>query len=347
MDFFWYVLRCEIDYNIVEEKLYKEECKVNVQHICEEHIKVPIPHPVKDPYHEKPEKLEYFQPHGSPVAKELDHKPPYPNYGHTNHLPTPHPTPPLHLAYQPSVLGAALVGNLFHRQTRAADEADDALQEMVKQALFKVMNKKQFGMKEKDMNKEEHAAPINFPNHSSHDNPHIIPQQILPQSHLTDSTHFPPKPHSSHHTVHEDHHLVNSDHPITHFIPVHQPGHPSLEHPPIVTSYELPSEPGCRSLATKTCHKIPIIVPKKVPFETCHEVPDVECVTVLKNKPEIECTPEPYEECNDVAKDIPYLEPGEECEEIVFDECVEVKIKFLQKLYSKCFLPRRLRKKFQ
>ena len=86
----------------------------------------------------------------------------------------------------------------------------------------------------------------------------------------------------------------------------------------------------------KPCiRKTGLSISKKVPFETCHEVPDVECVTVLKNKPEIECTPEPYEECNDVAKDIPYLEPGEECEEIVFDECLEVKIKFLQKLYSK------------
>ena len=50
-------------------------------------------------------------------------------------------------------------------------------------------------------------------------------------------------------------------------------------------------------------------------------------------------TIEPYENCTDIAKDIPYLEPGEECEEIVFDECLEVKIKFLQKLYSKCFPP--------
>ena len=130
------LLRCELDYNIVEEKLYKEECKVNVQHICEEHIRVPIPYPVKDQYREKLEKLEYSHPHGPPEAKKLDHKTPYPNYGHTNHLPTPRPTPSPHLAYQPSVLGAALVGDLFHRHTRAADEADDAIQEMVKHLLF-------------------------------------------------------------------------------------------------------------------------------------------------------------------------------------------------------------------
>ena len=67
-------------------------------------------------------------------------------------------------------------------------------------------------------------------------------------------------------------------------------------------------------------------MPKKVPFETCKDVPDVECVTVLKNVPEVNCTPEPYEECNDLARDIPYLEPAEECEEIAYDDCVEVRI---------------------
>ena len=30
------------------------------------------------------------------------------------------------------------------------------------------------------------------------------------------------------------------------------------------------------------------------------------------------------QECNDVAKDIPYLEDAEECEEIFYDDCVEV-----------------------
>ena len=38
-----------------------------------------------------------------------------------------------------------------------------------------------------------------------------------------------------------------------------------------------------------------------------------------------QCVPEPYIECNDIAVDIPFLEPAEECEEIVFDDCVEVR----------------------
>ena len=34
--------------------------------------------------------------------------------------------------------------------------------------------------------------------------------------------------------------------------------------PPIVTVEELPSDPGCRTLATKTCTRTPVIVNKKV-----------------------------------------------------------------------------------
>ena len=30
------------------------------------------------------------------------------------------------------------------------------------------------------------------------------------------------------------------------------------------------------------------------------------------------------QECNDVAKDIPYLEDAEECEEIFYDDCLEI-----------------------
>merc|ERR1712079_384739 len=39
---------------------------------------------------------------------------------------------------------------------------------------------------------------------------------------------------------------------------------------------------------------------------------------------ELECVPKPYEDCMDVAKDIPYLEPAEECEEIFYDDCIEI-----------------------
>ena len=47
--------RCETEYRVVENKVYNEECKVDVQHICEEHIKVPV----QVSYHIKPD---YHQP---------------------------------------------------------------------------------------------------------------------------------------------------------------------------------------------------------------------------------------------------------------------------------------------
>ena len=220
------------------------------------------------------------------------------------------------------------MGNLFKRRTRAAgDEGDDTLQGIVKQVLLEAMQKKKLEMNTKI--NEGSDETIKFPIDSSPDNPFNIPVNLLPSGHP--QNHLP----QHHFDLHSEPqpHLVPVDPPFlvpadpphpTHLIPAYPPGHPAPEHPPIVTSYEIPAPPGCRSLATKTCWKIPIIVPKKVPFETCREVPDVECVTVVKNKPEIECTPEPYQDCNDVAKDIPYLEPGEECEEIFFDECREV-----------------------
>ena len=278
---------------------------MTIQHICEEHIKVPIPYPVKNPYHEKP------RPHPDPKTLFVTHDLPSQNQGYRNYLTTPIPAPPPPSAYQGSVLGEPLVGNLLKRQTRSAGrEQDHFLHGLVEQMLLEAMQKKNFRMKARDFDKKEHSADqIDFQVDSSH------------------NIHFNIHPPESFHT--NPHHLVHDPNPSSHH---KQPAHlisyplsnPAPEHPPIVTSYELPSQPGCRSLATKTCYKIPIIVPKKVPFEICRDVPDVECVTVVKNKPEIECTPEPYEECNDVAKDIPYLEPGEECEEIVYDECREV-----------------------
>ena len=43
-----------------------------------------------------------------------------------------------------------------------------------------------------------------------------------------------------------------------------RPSSPSQQLPPQVSVEELPSEPGCRTLATKTCYKTPVIINKKV-----------------------------------------------------------------------------------
>ena len=52
----------------------------------------------------------------------------------------------------------------------------------------------------------------------------------------------------------------------------------------------------------------------------------MDCVNVLKKVPELHCTPVISRECNDVLKEVPYLGSAEECVEITFDECQEVKI---------------------
>ena len=68
------------------------------------------------------------------------------------------------------------------------------------------------------------------------------------------------------------------------------------------------------------------MVANKVPYETCELVPSVKCHLVLKKVAELECTPVVEEECNDFAKEIPYLVGDEECEEVFFDDCFEVKV---------------------
>ena len=103
--------------------------------------------------------------------------------------------------------------------------------------------------------------------------------------------------------------------------------HPDFqeEYKPTITKVELASPRGCRSFATKECHTVPIVFPKKVPFDNCHDVPAVDCFFVLKNVPDIECSPQPYQDCTDVVKDVPYIGHEEQCEEVTYEECVEVK----------------------
>lgn len=81
-----------------------------------------------------------------------------------------------------------------------------------------------------------------------------------------------------------------------------------------------------RSLATKSCSKVPMRVAKKVPYEKCKTVPSVDCGVVLKTVPDLSCYPEVVEDCRDVAQEVPFIGMEEKCEELVFDECVEVRI---------------------
>ena len=103
-------------------------------------------------------------------------------------------------------------------------------------------------------------------------------------------------------------------------------GPPPVPPPPParVTVTELAAPPGCRSLATTECRSLPRVTTVKVPQEKCHLEPSVVCDTVLKRVPELTCVPEVMEECNIFPKETPFLVDEEECEEVVYDECVEV-----------------------
>ena len=52
----------------------------------------------------------------------------------------------------------------------------------------------------------------------------------------------------------------------------------------------------------------------------------MDCGLVLKKVPELLCFPEVYEDCKDVAQEVPFIGLEEKCEELLFDECVEVEI---------------------
>ena len=77
-------------------------------------------------------------------------------------------------------------------------------------------------------------------------------------------------------------------------------------------------------MATTECRSLPRVTTVKVPQEKCHLEPSVVCDTVLKRVPELTCVPEVMEECNIFPKETPFLVDEEECEEVVYDECVEV-----------------------
>ena len=52
----------------------------------------------------------------------------------------------------------------------------------------------------------------------------------------------------------------------------------------------------------------------------------MDCGLVLKKVPELLCFPEVFEDCKDVAQEVPFIGKEEKCEELLFDECVEVEI---------------------
>jgi len=72
--------------------------------------------------------------------------------------------------------------------------------------------------------------------------------------------------------------------------------------PPVLSHQELPAPPGCRSVVTQKCHKVPELYAKKVPTEECKLVPGVACHLELEMVETPKCYPVPVEECDDILR---------------------------------------------
>jgi len=201
--------QCFQDFKVVEETTYDHECENIVQHICEEHYKVPVPvevpvhHPVLIPH---PHPAPHHRPQSQKLTKVIRSLPRIPRQ------------------YLPGI----------HRRKRDAQVIDH------RQLVFELKN----ALK----------APTQ----------------------------------------------------------------------PIVHHQELPAPHGCRSLVTQKCHKIPVKINRRVPKESCEEVPDIQCHLELEKYEEAVCENVPVEECEDVYKEIPFLVDDEECEDVPRLECTEV-----------------------
>merc|ERR1712106_1062984 len=200
--------QCFQDFKVVEDTTYDHECENIVQHICEEHYKVPVPVPVPIPHpiphpHPHPVHFPHPGPHSQRLTNVVRSLPRVPRHG-------------------------------IHRRKRDSQVIDH------QQLLFELKN----ALK----------APTQ----------------------------------------------------------------------PIVHHQEIPAPPGCRSLVTQKCHKIPVKINRKLPKESCEEIPDIQCHLELEEYEEPVCENVPVEECEDIYKQIPFLVDDEECKDVPRLECTEV-----------------------
>lgn len=427
--------RCEIDFNIITEQHYREDCSVDVQHICEEHLQLPLPYHHQPSYHPPPPPPQppalsdgYGIPPPPPPPLSDEYGVPQPHHHiESNHdfqfnpavervpLPagfhqslqidpkqflfTPQPQESQQQAASLAMHSRFLASQeenkhlmarkLFSRNKREAQGREESMEILLKELELKrrklglIEEDEQVLIDDIDENKMREIVTIMIQDEirrKQQENQQKISTEfgvdslvmetktmetgsggaspasqpplggrLIPSpadqglESLTEAIMEEIKRRTENQTQSDS--LGDSLTPTQAFlstppviigVPIEtRPSSPDLQLPPQVSVEELPSEPGCRTLATKTCYKTPVIINKKVPFETCRSVPDVECHTILRPVPDIECVPEPYIECNDIAVDIPFLEPAEECEEIVFDDCVEIQEKIPVELCSR------------
>ena len=311
--------RCSIDFNIVAEPKYKEDCHVDVEHICEDYVHIPYPEkpdyglpppptpndsygpPVPPPHHHSDEPISdsygTSKPYNSPT--DVYGTPKAPPILSESYAAVPETTGSLSDSYG-LPLASSLAGNhhfstadvnilaaqLFSRTKRNAQREDFAevqMRELLTTAIMQKMTtttdedlfknlSEMFSSRAKQMKQElETPAPTTSESPGilggtiREDLPFLekeIMDEILRRrvNLLGKNTTSVPS-------------VTNSS--------AHDPGLPSpgviigvplpvkvKAPPPIITVEELPSDPGCRTLATKTCIRTPVIVNKKVSGHT-------------------------------------------------------------------------------
>ena len=309
--------RCSIDFNIVAEPKYKEDCHVDVEHICEDYVHLPYPEKPEYVHPLPPTPNDGYSPPVPPPHHHVDESvsdsygAPKPYNSPTDGYGTPNAFRILSESYAavPDTkdtisdsyglpLASPLAGNhhfstadvnilaaqLFSRTKRYAqgeDFADVQMRELLTTAIMQKMTttsdedllknlSEMFSSRAKQM-KQELETP------TTTESPGILGgviQEDLPflekeimdeimrrRANLlgTNTTSVPSVTNSSD----QDPGLPSPGVIIGVPLPVKVKAPP-----PIITVEELPSDPGCRTLATKTCIRTPVIVNKKVSGHT-------------------------------------------------------------------------------
>ena len=300
--------RCETLYKVVEDKEYREECKVDVQHVCEHHVPIEVPYPVEVPYHVE----------ATADPPEPPYRQPEPQYGPPNppmhkNRPTETPHSPLYVPYSsPSPPApaptASLRSELQDPQHYIADFTDSnptesglpgeepryhydptpgprqAVSRLSREAtlahvvpLFSRTRRRRSVLFPAAENVNLYEKVVSGPRlGGTQDNQQqlrslvreIMNNVITNNQHLGNLKATIKQPRS----IDPVNYNLNIVHPPPHQHPL---GGPVLAEPhhggglpqPVVTTHELPAPQGCRSIAVKECYQIPIIVPRKVPYE--------------------------------------------------------------------------------
>jgi len=342
--------RCVLDHKIVVDTEYKEECDTNIQNTCEEHIQVPvpIPVPVEVPYQvHKPrptyepkkaygklvrsnnhEILETLKPEAVATIPDKD-------YEQLQHFTTVQPILQNEIVkseviVHPNLLNPKHSANhvLMKRDTgNGAPKGPPGFIPIIQplptvwsEMLSIVAIKKKKGEAPR-IKKDTSVDSLSFTDiknalHLSEELNKFLPHHLSLKdlrsslAEIPGPPVIPPSP---------PHHLINQPPGIYPPPPADQ-----VHNPPVISSYQLPAPPGCRSMATKVCQKIPYKVARKVPYPSCKVVPGVECHLELESVPNLKCVPEVSDDCREEEREDLFIVDEEECEEVVYDECVEI-----------------------